>query len=177
MTIQLCCDNQVAVAFIRNMGGRVERLDKIARQIWLELEGRNLFMVASYIDTDENPADLLTRGVSNKRQLLDVEVQLNPDVFCEAVRSGPFVPVIDWFASVENAQLLRFYAWRADPSAEGIDAFDFCWGVEPGFMFPPFALIPRILRKIFEDRAAVILLHPDRPGALWAPDLRRLTVH
>jgi hypothetical protein len=177
VTIQLWCDNQVAVAYIRNMRGRVERLDKIARQIWLELESRNSFMVASYINTHENPADLLTRGVSNKRQLLDVEVQLNPDVFKEVVQRGPFRPVIDWFASIENNQLPRFYAWRADPSAEGIDAFDFCWGVEPGFMFPPFALIPRVLRKISEDRAAIILLHPDGPGALWAPDLRRLTVH
>ncbi len=73
-TIQLWCDNQVAVAYIRNMGGRIERLDKIAREIWAELETRNVFMIASYVNTKENPADALTRGVSNKKQLLDCEV-------------------------------------------------------------------------------------------------------
>jgi hypothetical protein len=115
--------------------------------------------------------------VSNKRQLLDVEVQLNPQVFRDVIQRGPFILVIDWFASSENNQLPRFFAWHADPFAEGIDAFDFCWSAEPGFMFPLFALIPRILRKVSEDRAAVILLHPDWPGAVWAPNLRRMAVH
>ncbi len=130
-----------------------------------------------YINTKENPADALTRGVTNKRQLLDLEVQLNPEVFSVYVARGPFLPVIDWFASEENAQLSRFYAWHAVPSAEGIDAFDFFWGNENGYMVPPFALIPRILRKVNVDRAATILVHPDWPGALWTPDLRRMTIH
>jgi hypothetical protein len=177
VTIQLWCDNQVAVAYIRNMGGRVERLDRIARQIWWELETRDSFILASYVNTHDNPADALTRGVANKKQLLDLEVQLNPTVFHEVVVRGPFVPVIDWFASSENNQLPRFYSWRADPSAEGVDAFDFFWGDEPGFIFPPFSLIPRVLRKVIVDRAVVLLLHPDWPGALWAPELSRLTVH
>ncbi len=173
VTIQLWCDNQVAIAYIKNMGGKVEQLDRIAQRIWLELEKRNSFVVASYVNTYENPADALTHGVSNKRQLLDIEVQSNrPGVFQEVVKCGPFEPTVDWFASAdENAQLPRFYAWCSDPSAEGIDAFDFSWSDDVGYMFPPFALIPRILWKINEDRAATILLHPDWPGALWAPDL------
>jgi hypothetical protein len=119
----------------------------------------------------------LTGGVSSKKQLLDLEVQLNPEVFARFVNNGPFSPSVDWFASSENAQLPRFYSWCADPSAEGVDAFSFLWGFEPGYMFPPFSLIPRVLRKIIKDRARVLLLHPDWPGALWAPDLRRLTIH
>ncbi len=107
--IQLWCDNQVAVAYIRNLGGRVERLDKIACEIWSILESRGVFMIASYINTKENPADALTRGVVNKKHLLDVEVQLNPNVFQWLVTQGPFVPNVDWFASRENAQLPRFF--------------------------------------------------------------------
>jgi hypothetical protein len=90
---------------------------------------------------------------------------------------GPFFPLVDWFASHDNHQLPRYFSWQADPSAEGVDAFSFCLGNEPGFIFPPFTLIPRILRKVNEDRASVILLHPDWPGALWAPDLHRMIVH
>jgi hypothetical protein len=176
-TIQLWCDNQVAVAYVRNMGGRVERLDRIAREIWSELENRNVFLVASYINTKENLADALTRGVSNKKQLLDCEVQLNPQVFQWICGQGPFSPEIDWFASSKNAQLERFYSWNAEPTAEGCDAFVFDWSVCPGYVYPPFALIPRILRKVTEDRASIILIHPDWPGALWSPDLRRMTRH
>jgi hypothetical protein len=175
--IQLWCDNQVAVSYIRNMGGRVERLDKIACEIWAELESRNMFMIASYVNTKENPADALTRGVVNKKQLLDCEVQINPEIFQWLIQQGPFTPVVDWFASSANAQLPRFYTWKPDPAAEGVDAFDFDWHDVEGYVFPPFALIPRILKKIIEDRAAVILVHPDWPGALWAPDLQRWRIH
>ncbi len=177
VTIQLWCDNQVAVAYIRNMVGRVERLDRVARQIWSELEVRNSFILALYVNTHENPADALTRGVATRKQLLDLEVQLNPEVFQRVLPTGPFVPQIDWFASSENTQLERFYSWSPEPSAEGIDAFSFFWGSEPGYMFPPFSLIPRVLRKIIEDRARILLLHLDWPGVLWAPELRRLTIH
>jgi hypothetical protein len=173
-TVQLWCDNQVAVAYIRNMGGRVERLDRVAREIWTELEKRQVFMIASYINTKENPADALTRGVTNKRQLLDCEVQLNPSVFESLCVQGPFCPEVDWFASSENHQLSRFYSWKPNPAAEGCDAFSFYWGDVNGYIYPPFVLIPRILRKVIEDKACILLIHPDWPGALWGPDLRRM---
>jgi hypothetical protein len=173
--IQLWCDNQVAVAYVKNMGGRVERLNKVARDIWWELEQRQVFMIASYVNTKENPADALTRGVTNKRQLLDCEVQLNPEIFSWVCAQGPFKPEIDWFASRENFQLSRYYAWYSnDPAAEGIDAFAFDWSVCPGYIYPPFTLIPRILRKVAEDKASILLIHPDWPGALWSPELRRM---
>jgi hypothetical protein len=175
--IQLWCDNQVAVAYMKNMGGRVERLDLIAREIWKVLEARQVLMITSYINTKENPADALTRGVVNKQQLLDCEVQLNPEVFEWVCEQGPFHPVIDWFATSVNHQLPRFYSWKSDPAAEGTDAFAFNWGVQPGYIYPPFALLPRILRKVTEDNARIILIHPDWPGALWAPDLRRMAQH
>jgi hypothetical protein len=137
-TIHLWCDNQVAVAYIRNMGGRVERLDQIAREIWCELERREVFMITSYINTKVNPADALTRGVTNKKHLLDVEVQLNPEVFQSLCVQGPFVPKIDWFASNVNKQLPRFFTWKPDPTAKGFDAFAFDWSVEPGYVPPTF---------------------------------------
>ncbi len=173
-TVQLWCDNQVAVAYVKNMGGRVDRLDRIAKQIWSELECRDLFMIPSYVNTRENPADALTRGITSKKHLLDCEVQLNPSVFEWLTSVGPFRPEVDWFATNLNAQLPRFYAWKSDPAAEGIDAFDFSWSDVCGYIFPPFILIPRIVRKVIEDKAWILLVHPDWPGALWAPDLRRL---
>jgi hypothetical protein len=175
--IQLWCNNQVAVSYVQNMGGRVECLDRIARKIWLELEQRKVFMVVSYINTKENPADALTRGVTNKRQLLDCEVQIKPEVFEWLKTCGPFVPWIDWFASYVNAQLPRYFSWNRDPAAEAVDAFNFDWGGTEGYMFPPFTLIPRILRKITEDRASILLIHPYWPAALWAPDLCRMVIH
>jgi hypothetical protein len=175
-TILLSCDNTVAVAYVNHKGGKIDRLNSIARKIWDHLESHGSFMLAAYIATNENPADALTRGVVTNAQLKDVEVQLNPESFRFLMSQGPFCPEIDWFASRENAQLDRFYSWKPEPAAEGIDAFSFSWGWEPGYIFPPFCLIPRILQKIQEDRAQVLLIHPDWPGALWAPTVEKITL-
>jgi hypothetical protein len=134
-------------------------------------------MVASYVNTKENLADALTRDVATKKQLLDCEVQLNPKIVQELFSQGPFMPEVDWFASSVNAQLPRFYAWRSEPAAEGIGAFDFCWSYVKGYVYPPFVFIPRILRKVHKEKSLVLLIHPDWPGASWAPDLCRLTIH
>jgi hypothetical protein len=174
-TILLRCDNTVAVAYVNHKGGKIDRLDAIARKIWCHLEHHGSFMIAAYIATNENPADALTRGVTSNAQLKDIEVQLNPESFRFLLNQGPFRPVIDWFASSVNAQLNRFYSWKPEPAAEGIDAFSFFWGEEPGYIFPPFCLIPRILQKIQEDHAQVLMIHPDWPGALWGPSLEKIT--
>jgi hypothetical protein len=175
--IRVRCDNTVAVAYINHMGGRIPRLDRIARKIWQFLEAHDAFLIATYIPTNENPADALTRGLVSVHQTRDIEVQLNPSVFRRLVGSGPFQPSIDWFASSKNAQLPRFYSWSdtSKSSAEGFDAFSFSWGKEYGYMFPPFNLLPRVIRKIRQDGAQVLLIHPQWPGALWAPSLNEIT--
>jgi hypothetical protein len=176
--ILLRCDNTTAVAYVNNMGGRVFRLNQIARKIWALLEGANAFMEAVYIPTDENPADELTRGVTSRHRMLDSEVKLNPVVLTKLLQEGPFRPEIDWFASDKNHQFPRFYTWHAktQSNAEGVNAFMFDWSVTPGYIFPPFSLIPRIIRKIRDEEAKVLLIHPHWPGALWAPSIREITV-
>jgi hypothetical protein len=174
--VLLRCDNTTAVAYVNNMGGRIRRLDSVAKKIWERLENARALMTAMYIATDENPADALTRGVTSRTRMLDTEVQLNPRIFQELRVQGPFQPQIDWFTSVENAQLPRFYIWnaRGPSTAEGVDAFMFSWSGSPGYMFPPFSLLPRIVRKIKDDKAKVLLIHPRWPGALWYPDLEEI---
>ncbi len=176
--ILLRCDNTTAVAYVNNMGGRIFRLNRVARDIWSLLENAGAFMKAVYIPTADNPADALTRGVTSRKRMLDTEVQLNPSIFQEVVRSGPFTPKIDWFASNANAQLPRFFTWQAEPrsQAEGVNAFDHAWQLTPGYIFPPFSLIPRIIRKVRNEGAKILLIHPSWPGALWYPSLSEITV-
>jgi hypothetical protein len=176
--ILLRCDNTTAVAYVNNMGGRIFRLNRVAKKIWERLEASNAFMQAVYIATDANPADALTRGVTSRKRMLDTEVQLNPSVFHSLLHAGPFVPQIDWFASDANHQLPRFFVWnpQQQTAAEGVDAFTVSWSNNPGYIFPPFSLLPRILRKIKDDKAQVLLLHPLWPGALWFPSLQEITV-
>ncbi len=160
------------------MGGRVFRLNRVAKRIWLLLEQAQAFMQAVYIPTGENPADTLTRGVTSRHRMMDTEVQLNPELVRQLLHQGPFRPQIDWFASDVNFQLDRYYVWNAQPgsNAEGVKAFMYHWHATPGYIFPPFSLLPRILRKIWDEGAKVLLIHPSWPGALWYLSLLEITV-
>jgi hypothetical protein len=173
--LRVFCDNTVAIAYVNHMGGKVGRLNIIARRIWDLLETHNAFLTATYLASAQNVADPFTRGFSAKtRRFFDLEVQLNPTVFASHVRnSGPFSPEIDWFASCHNKQLPRFCAWQEGvQGAECIDALQQDWSQCPGYMFPPFSLLPKVLRKIRDERAHIILVHPNWLGALWAPTLQ-----
>jgi hypothetical protein len=160
------------------MGGQIFRLNRVAKKIWELLEHTGAFMQAVYIATDKNPADALTHGITSHKQMLDTEVQLNPRIFASLCSQGPFIPIVDWFASEANHQLPRFFVWHpTQPSlAEGVNAFMVSWRQTPGYVFPPFSLLPRIIRKVKDDNAQVLLLHPNWPGAPWYPSLQKITV-
>ena len=147
--LRVFCDNTVANAYIKYMGGKVKRLDIIARQIWDLLEKHDAFLTATYVQSAKNVADKFTRGFSQEtKRFFDLEVQLNPSVFRQKIwKKGPFIPQIDWFASNANKQLPRFCAWKeGTDGAEYRDAFMHNWGSEPGYLFPPFALLPKVQR-------------------------------
>ncbi len=170
--LQVFCDNTVAIAYINHMGGNVRRLDRIARQIWDLLEEHSAFLTAVYVPSAKNVADQFTRGFDKQQhRFFDLEVQLNPRFFREVIMDhGPFVPEIDWFASCHNTQLSRFCAWQEGrEGAEFLDAFAHDWSQTCGYMFPPFGLLPKVLRKVLDDKAKIVLVHPDWPGALWRP--------
>jgi hypothetical protein len=173
--LRVFCDNTVAIAYVNHMGGKIKRLDVIAQKIWDLLETHDAFLTATYVASAENIADQYTRGFSTKtRRFFDLEVQLDPEVFKDEILStGPFAPQIDWFASCDNRQLPRFCAWQEGThGAEFLDAFQHAWNMVPSYMFPPFSLLPKVLRKIRDERASMVVVHPDWPGALWAPTLK-----
>ena len=110
-------------------------------------------------------ADFLSRG-----RVLPSEWTLHPMVMDQIVRTlGPLQ--VDLFASALNARLPRYCSRVQDPAAWRIDAFSFQWKGFRGYAFPPVSLIPRILRKIREDQARVVLIAPWWPRRNWFPEL------
>jgi hypothetical protein len=55
---------------------------------------------------------------------------------------------IDLFASPWNAQLDLFVSWKPRPGAFASNAFTLNWSLWKEFIFPPFSLIFRCLKKI-----------------------------
>jgi hypothetical protein len=87
------------------------------------------------------------------------------------------MPQIDLFASRLNHQLPLYVSWIPDPSAIGVDAFTLKWRNRYNYAFPPFSLIPQVLKKMEEAQAEMLLVSPYWPTQSWFPKLLRLLIH
>jgi len=103
------------------------------------------------------------------------QVLLNPKVFKQAIKQLKFKPSVDLFASATHHQLHRYYSKDFDPVSLGQDAFKFDWLAEAApYANPPWTLIPRVLRKVIQDRVRLMLVVPEWPNAPWYIIYRRL---
>ena len=78
---------------------------------------------------------------------------LNTSVLSRSLLELDFMPEIDIFASTLNAQFTRYVAFRADPGASAIDTFTMNWSDLNFYAFPPFRVIPAVLKEIKEEEA------------------------
>ena len=130
-------------------------LNSLARQLWEWCMKRNIFISAQHIPGHINSAaDQLSRTFS-----YNLEWSSNTNVF-QQITQLTLVPDIDLFASSLNAKLSRFVTWHPEPGAEAVNAFSINWSNLKCYAFPPFSLLPRVLRKISVDKALVLLVAP-----------------
>ena len=87
-----------------------------------------------------------------------------------------FAPDVDLFASRLNCRMTPFVSWRPDPDAMATDAFCLDWERFRSYIFPPFCLIGKILRKLSNDQAQAILVFPLWKTQSWYPKLMSMLV-
>jgi hypothetical protein len=165
-------DNTTAMAHVNHMGGtRSEELSRAAEQLWCFALTNKMRLQATHI-----PGELNTEADEESRQGPDSQDwMLNREIFHQLNQWwGPFQ--IDLFASRANAQLHRFFSWRPDPFATGIDAFQQDWTNLHAYANPPWILMPRVLTKIRRDKASVLLIAPVWPSQPWYPTLLQMLV-
>jgi hypothetical protein len=81
------------------------------------------------------------------------------------------------FASDHNHLLKKFWTWGRSPLAQSFDAFRQSWSqASQGLLWanPPRPLIPRVLAKIQQDKALVLVCLPYWIGKPWWPTVRQL---
>ena len=83
---------------------------------------------------------------------------------------------VDLFASRLNHQLPRFISWRPNPYAIGTDALQVPWTRWRGYVFPPFALICKVLRKVQEEGSTFLLITLVWELQPWYPALLSMLV-
>ena len=81
---------------------------------------------------------------------------------------------MDLFASHLNCKLKPFCAFQPDPLAHTIDAFTLNWQGFLCYAFPPFCLLGRVMQKIIQDQAEVIVVAPYWPTKPWFTMFKRM---
>ena len=167
-SLRLLCDNTVAVAYLRNEGGTHSlSLFQESKCILVWCLQHNVTLRPFYLPGHLNSlADLLSRS----SQVLGTEWTLHVAVFRQIHKLFPELDV-DLFSTSLNNQLPRFISPCPDPAAWKADAFTVEWEHMTPYAFPPFKLIPEVLRKLRSSPIQMILIAPAWPNQSWYPDL------
>ncbi len=169
--IRLMMDNTSAIACVNNFGSMKAYLMEITDSIYLWAQSRNIQLSAAYVPGVDNVLADKESRIHNT----DTEWKLHVEWF-EHIVSHFGMPDIDLFASRINKQIDCYASWRPDPNAFFVDAFSESWTRFYAYIFPPFSVIGRILRKIELEQVEAIMVFPHWPSQLWFPKLQRLMV-
>ena len=106
------------------------------------------------------------------------EVKMDPKIFESVCKQLAFIPEVDLFASEAHKQLNCYMT--ADPRysrAIGCNAFNYKLDRKYRlYANPPWSLISRVVTKIWEDKARVMMVTPTWRRAPWYEMLREMTV-
>lgn len=169
--ILLRIDNVTALAYINKMGGtKNPENHKITMDLWEWCQERDIWVFAEYVASKDNVADEGSR-INNA----DTEWEINPKAF-NIICSNLGKPTIDLFATRINKKCQKYCSWERDPQAWAINALTVSWKNEFWYAFPPFALIPKILKKITSEGSSGILVVPYWTNQPWFPKFKKLLV-
>ena len=167
LRIQVQTDNTTAVAYLRKGGGTHSRsLQDVAWQIFLFCRTHRIALTSLHIPGKLNvEADALSR----LRQLPTAEWTLRQDV-CNRLFQRWGCPALDLFATIHNRRLPAFVSPLPHPQAWGTDALAMDWTGLHAYLFPPFATLLQVLRKIQNTTTGeFILIAPCWPAQPWFP--------
>jgi hypothetical protein len=161
-------DNTTVVSYILKQGGtHSTSLFRESLLLFEECQSLNVTILAKHLPGRLN---VLADGLSRQHQILPSEWTLQQEVvnqiFCELGQ-----PMVDLFATRHNHRLPLYVSPVLDPAAWAVDALSLDWSRLEAYAFPPFILIPQVLRKIRNAECRVLLVAPLWPQRSWFSDL------
>lgn len=156
--VQVRSDNTTAVTYINKHGGtRSGSLMSLTYSLFSLAESSLLSISAVHI-----------RGVENTTadSLSTTEWALNCQVFRRITKIWG-TPDIDLFATRVNRQVENYCSLNPRENPWAVDALSVRWRWDIAYAFPPIPLIPKVLAKIREEKAKVILIAPFWPKRSW----------
>jgi len=171
--VKVFSDNTSAVGIINKMGtSKSHPCNLICLDIWEICKNNDIWLTCAHIPGKEN----ILADFESRRNYKDSEWMLNPIIFESITKKLNYFPKIDCFASRLNCQVEKYISYRPDPNCYLVDAFTVNWKDLKAYLFPPFSLIGRVLQKIQNDRATVLMIVPNWPTQPWFTTLHEMMV-
>ena len=167
------CDNTTAVAYLRKEGGtRSPLLNNLAQEILRWTESLSIRLAPQFLPGSNN---VLADALSRPHQLPHTEWSLNMTVFLSLRRLWPVQ--IDLFATSDNHHCSIYFSPFRDPRSADTDAFLQSWDGLQAYVFPPVAVIPRVLAKLRASTGMELtLVAPHWAQRPWFSDLVQLSL-
>lgn len=172
--VLLSSDNMSVVSYVRRQGGtHSPSLTALVGTLLRWCQSHSITLSSRHLPGRLNAlADRLSR---NSRPLV-AEWTL-----CQSVLQSVFhflgLPMVDLFATRWNHRLPLYVSPVLDPAAFAVDAMSMDWESIFAYAFPPFTLLPPVLRKIRSSKGCcIILIAPLWPNHSWFNDLLDLLV-
>ena len=140
-------DNTTAVAYLRHQGGTLSStLNSVAQRILRWVEREEISICPQLVPGKNN---VVADALSRPNQVVRTEWTLRQEVFDTLHKHWPVL--MDLFASSVNHRYGVYFAPVSDTMAAGTDAMLQSWDHLLGYVFPPFTMIPQVLRKLSES--------------------------
>ena len=162
-SVAVYADNTTALAYLRHQGGtRSAILNQTAQDLLRWAEIHSVTLLPQFIMGRNN---VLVDALSRPNQILGAEWTLKLSVFHQLWKPWPVT--IDLFATSLNHHCLPYFSPFHDPNYIWTDALLQPWDGWQTYAFPPYALIPAVLKKLRSSFGVLLTIiapyWPQRP--------------
>ena len=166
-SVAIFANNSTAIAYPRNQGGtHSPLLNSIAQRILRWAESLPVVISPQFIMGKHN---LLADALCRPNQIQGSEWTLKQEVFQDLCKRWPVS--IDLFATSLNHRCSIYFSPYHDRNALGMDALLQSWNGWQAYAFPPWPLIPAVLKKLRSSSGVLLtIIAPYWPQRPWFPD-------
>jgi len=159
--VRIVTDSQVALHVVNALASRSPALCAELRRLHAVAQDLGVSLEAEWIPTALNVwADKLSRARNSTDWTLD-------RTYFDSLDSAYGPHSVDRFATWDNRQLTRYNSPVLDQGRAPVDAFKEDWSQDNNWINPPFDDIPRVLDKIYSDKATATVIVPVWTAQPW----------